>query len=248
MRKFYEIITVALLVVVVLGAFNGVCAQDNKLLIAGDEEKKGSYLLEITDAAFKRAGYEPGYALMPWVRALSGTISGQYDVLLGAYYTEERARSLLYSKPIGSSEVVLLKLKKRDISYEKIEDLKPYKIGSIRSSKVSKEFDAAEETYLQMEYATDSEPNIKKLLAGRLDLVVEKKARLQYLLDTVFKDYAYLVDYVQPPLERNYYHICVSKKHARAGKLIEDFNRGLQMIKDDGTFAAILREHGIMEE
>ncbi len=86
----------------------------------------------------------------------------------------ERVRNLLYSKSIGSSEVVLLKLKSREITFNTIEDLKPYKIGSIRSSRVSDAFDASENE-LQIVYATDTLPHIKKLLAGRLDLVVEKK-------------------------------------------------------------------------
>ncbi len=248
MKNAMRAMSVLLLAVVLFCAAGPAPAQDKKLLVAGDEEKKGSHLLEITDVVFRTVGYDPKFVLMPWVRALSGAISGQYDVLLGAYYNEERAKHLLYSKPIGSSEVVLLKLKSRDITFKTVEDLKPYKIGHIRGSRVSDAFDAAEKEYLQVEYATDSLPNIKKLLAGRLDLVVEKKARLQFLLNTVFKDYAYLVDYVQPSFDTNYYHICVSKKNPHAEQIIADFNRGLQMIRDDGTFRKILDKHGITEE
>ncbi|OZG74133.1 hypothetical protein BTA51_03675 [Hahella sp. CCB-MM4] len=215
------------------------------LVVAGDEEKKGSYLVEITEAAFQRVGYETEFQFVPWSRALNKSIQGKYDVLLAAYYTAERAEKLDYSEPIGSADVMLLKRKDEAITFHDLNDLRPYKIGHIGASKVSQEFDEAEKSYLQMEYVYNAETNIRKLLAHRIDLVVEKRQRVDELLKTVFKKDAKNLEYLLPPLARNYFHNCVSKLLKDHEQIIRDFNKGLQMIRDDGTKAKILSRHGI---
>ena len=220
-----------------------VCAQDNPIVIAGDMEKEGGYLAEITDTAFRRVGYDPEFVFVPWARALLGTIEIEYDVLLAAYRTEEREKVLLYSNPIGRTDVILLKLKTRDIHFSSIKDLRPYRIGHIKGSKVNKEFDEAEKEYLEMDYVKDAKYNMKKLLAGRIDLAVEKKERIEQLLKTSFRDYADRFEFITPPLQKNFFYNCISKKHGSSYKLISDFNRGLRMIQEDGTLDAILERH-----
>lgn len=190
---------------------SGVCAQDNSIIIAGDMEKEGGYLAEITDTAFRRVGYDPKLVFVPWARALSGTIGTEYDVLLAAYRTEEREKVLLYSNPIGKADVILLKLKSRNIHFSSIEDLRPYRIGHIQGSKVNKEFDEAEKEYLKMDYVRDAKYNMKKLLAGRIDLAVEKKERVEQLLKTSFRDSADRFEFITPPLQTNLFYNCISK-------------------------------------
>ncbi len=218
---------------------HSIFAHGKTLIVAGDEEKKGSYLVEITEEAFRRVGYQTEFMFVPWSRALTKSIQGKYDVLLAAYYTPERAKKLDYSEPIGSADVMLLKRKGDAIVYYDVVDLRPYRIGHIGASKVSKEFDAAEKSYLHIEYVYDAETNIRKLLANRIDLVVEKRQRVDELLHTVFKEEASKLEYLSPPLARNYFHNCVSKALEGHEQIISDFNRGLVMIKEDGTEAKI---------
>jgi len=225
-----------------------VCAQDNPIVVAGDMEKEGGYLAEITDTAFRRVGYDPEFVFVPWARALSGAIETEYDILLAAYRTEEREKVLLYSNPIGTTDVILLKLKIRDIHFSNIEDLRPYRIGHIKGSKVSKEFDEAEKEYLEMDYVKDAEYNMKKLLAGRIDLAVEKRERIEQLLKTDFRDYADRFEIITPPLQKNFFYNCISKKHKSSYQIISDFNRGLRMIQEDGTLNAILERHAAPSE
>ncbi|WP_419787197.1 substrate-binding periplasmic protein [Pseudodesulfovibrio sp.] len=221
-----------------------VCAQENQIVIAGDMEKEGGYLAEITDTAFRRAGYDPEFVFVPWARALLGTIETEYDVLLAAYRTEEREEVLLYSNPIGTTDVILLKLKTRNIHFSSIEDLRPHRIGHIKGSKVNKEFDEAEKKYLKIDYVKDAKYNLKKLLAGRIDLAVEKKERVEQLLKTSFRDYADHFEFITPPLQKNFFYNCISKRHEHSYQIIADFNRGLRMIQEDGTLDGILERHG----
>ncbi|ABC30264.1 ABC-type amino acid transport/signal transduction systems, periplasmic component/domain [Hahella chejuensis KCTC 2396] len=243
-HRTWKIMGVLALIVSVMLSSRPVFAEKKALVVAGDEEKKGGYLVEITQAAFSRVGYATDFRFVPWSRALTKSIAGEYDVLLAAYYTHERAEKLLYSKPIGVAEVMLLQRKGSDITYRKLEDLKPYRIGHISNSKVSPEFDKAEAEYLNIEYAFDAETNIRKLLAGRLDLMVEKKQRIVQLVNTEFASEAHKLAFVNPPLHINYFHNCVTKINPDHQKIIHDFNLGLDIIRKDGTEARILKKHG----
>lgn len=222
-------------------------ASDSKkhILIAGDEEKRGSYLVEITREAFLKAGYSTEFIFVPWARALLNSIEGKYDVLLAAYYTQERAEKLLYSESIGVTKIFFLKQKKVNISYATMDDLKPYRIGHILGSKVNKEFDEAEESFLKIEYVSNTKQNIRKLLTGRLDLVVEKEERLKQLLASEFKNEAENLEFLYPPLQVNKFYNCVSKKRPGYQKIVEDFNHGLELINEDGTLSLIHKKYGI---
>ncbi|MBN2059348.1 MAG: transporter substrate-binding domain-containing protein [Deltaproteobacteria bacterium] len=204
--------------------------------------------MEITEEAFKRVGYAPEFKFLPWIRALDLSLEGKYDVLLGAYYTQERAEKMTYSEPIGKTEKMLLKLKEKDIRYKTLEELKPYRIGYIRGAQVSREFEEAEKAYLNVEYVVDTEMNIRKLLSGRIDLVVEKKERIIYLLDTVFKKDRHKVEFIYPPLAINYFYNCVSKILPNHREIVDDFNRGLKILREDGTEEKILKKYGIYSE
>ncbi len=213
--------------------------------IAADEEKRGGHLAEITEAAFKRVGYEPQFDFVPWARALKGTVAGSYQVLLAAYYNEERARTMLYSEPIGTVEVYFWALKDKHLHYETLSDMKPYLIGFIRGSTVSPEFDAALNTTLQVNYTSSAELNLKNLLTGRIDAFVEKKQQVDYLLQTTFAKDASRVETVGAPLKVGKFHNTVSKAIPNAQQILDDFHKGLKLIRQDGTEKAILTKHGM---
>ncbi len=218
-------------------------AQNATVNIAADEEKRGGGLAEITSEAFKRVGYQTEIHFVPWARALQGTIVGHYEVLLAPYYKEERTKHLSYTDPIGKVEVYFWKKRERAIAYAKLDDMKPYLIGFIRASSVSAEFDKAMESSLRMSYVRAPEMNIQHLLTGRIDVFVEKKQQVDFLLRSKFPEQAEHIVPLGPPLKVGEFFNAVSKAAPRHDKLLEDFNRGLKMIKADGTEKAIRARH-----
>lgn len=134
-------------------------------------------MLAITQAAFERVGYKVEVDYRPWGRALADVMSGQTEALLGAQYTDERAEKMLYSQQIGQSDMVFFKLKTNNMPYRQLSDLKGMTIGIIRNASHTPEFDNMAE--ISKEAVADSRINIRKLLAGRIPLFVEKKAYIQ---------------------------------------------------------------------
>lgn len=134
-------------------------------------------------------------------------------------------------------------LKGRNIKYSKLEDLKPYTIGVGRGYSYPEKFISA--TYLKMEETTAAEHNIRKLLRNRIDLMVGSRKVILYLLQNNFPDSVNSLEILEPPLGALLLYVAFSKKSPDYQKKVEDFNRGLKMIKDDGTYEKILKKHGL---
>ncbi|MCP3942577.1 MAG: transporter substrate-binding domain-containing protein [Desulfobacteraceae bacterium] len=204
--------------------------------------KNNGPLAEVVKAAFEKSGYTVEIQFMDWNRAVGLSKTGKIDGLLGCYYSKERAEVLELSEPFGESTVVLFAKKGSGISYNSLEDLKSYKIGTMRGNKVTDEFDSA--SYLKKEPANDIEVNIKKLLAGRIDIFVESKFVAQDVINSKFAQDKDKIEVLNPPLKTNTLHIGISKKIANAKKIQQDLDAGLKAIKDDGTMDKILKSHG----
>jgi polar amino acid transport system substrate-binding protein len=187
----------------------------------------------------KRQGYEVHIDYVPWARALGLVLEGGAEGLLGAYYNEERAKALLYSDPIAESELVVFAMKDSGIVFKKLEDLSPYSIGIIRGAKYPPKFERA--TSLQKFEANNFEINIKNLLAGRIDLFVEKKGVVLEYMKAFMPDKADRIVSLGQPLATEKYFVCFSKKTHEGQQRINDLNTGLALLKMDGTYRKILK-------
>ncbi len=205
-----------------------------------DKEKEGGFLIEVTKAAFAKVGHEVKIEYMPWARALRSVMEGESEALLGGYYNEERAQKMLYSDLIGRSDMVFFKLKSSHIVFDKLEDLKPYTIGTIIGAAYTPEFDAAQ--YIKKEAVSDYLTNIRKLAAGRFDLFVEKKYVVLNALKNQFPDEYNKIDMLPKPLRENKFYNAFSRTHPDYEKTVADFNKGLKAIMDDGTYDKIMKK------
>jgi len=202
----------------------------------------GGAATEIVKASFKRVGYELEVKWVPWTRAIEKAKEGEFDGVLGVWYTEERARSFTYSKPFFKNEIVFFKRKDETINYISPSDIMTYRVGVTRNSgphewlkeKYSKNLDLVGSASL----------NIKKLMAKRFDLLVDEKLGILYILNNEFPEWKNAIESLDPPLQVNELHIMISQKNIYHQKIINDFNRGLREIRQDGTFENILIKHG----
>lgn len=218
-------------------------SQELAVSIVTDEEKKGGYLVEITIEAFRRVGYEVNIEYLPWKRALVMSMEqGRYDVLLGAYYSEERAHKMAYSEPVATVEISILTRKEKNIPYNSVEDLAPFLIGHINGATVNPEFDLAAKRYLKVDYVSNVDQNIKKLLMGRIDMLVDKKRKIQLIINEKYYESKDRLVFLAPPLEVSYFYNAFPKSLDGYRKKLEDFNEGLKRIIEDGTYDRIVRE------
>jgi polar amino acid transport system substrate-binding protein len=200
---------------------------------------------EIVSKAFGRSGLGVKFTFLPWKRARQETETGKIDVLSPAYFSAERAQIYAVSEPYAWSTLVFCKKEGKDITYKELKDLKPYKIGVVMGYVNSPEFDQAD--YLQKDLASSDLLNLKKLLGGRVDLIVIDKFVAADLLTKNPKLKATPDDivFLSPPVAVHPIHAMISKTVPEYAQKMEAFNCGLKEIIKDGTVEKIIKKHGL---
>jgi polar amino acid transport system substrate-binding protein len=216
-------------------------AQTKTVTFVTDKEKEGGYLCAITTAALNRAGYEVNIKFQPWARALKDVMDGTSQALLGCFYSDSRAKEMQYTKSIASSDIVFYKRKDSKATFTKMVDLRPFTIGTINCAVYTPEFDTA--SFIKKEPVATPVQNIKKLLAGRIDLFIENRAVVQRLLANEFSAESSKIVAIDPPLVTNKFYNAFSKKRLGYEQIVADFNKGLAQIRDDGTLRKILDQN-----
>ncbi|MEH6472115.1 MAG: transporter substrate-binding domain-containing protein [Halopseudomonas sp.] len=206
----------------------------------GEDLPEYGMAAEIITNAFARSGYRTQFKTRPWSRAILELKHGAHDALATAYHTSERAQLFRFSAPYMHSEVRLYQQKDRGISWADLEDLKPYHIGTVLNNAYSPAFDDAD--FLQKDAATSETLNIRKLAAGRIDLLVMDRYVFEYLIS---RNPSYLgqIEALEPALNSSPLHVMFSPQAVDVENKILAFNRGLKAIMADGELQRIISRH-----
>lgn len=216
-------------------------AAEHSVHFVTDSEKEGGWLVEVTTEAMRRMNYDVTVRYMPWARALQTVSAGQAEALLGAYYTRERAAKMLYTASIGSSDVMFFKLRTANISYQRLEDLSGHVIGTINGASYTPEFDHA--AFLRKEPAQNFNTNIRKLLLGRVELILEKRSVMAKALQELSPEVAEQIVALDKPLVSARFYNAFSMSFPDAERKVADFNTGLALIASDGTLQKIMAKN-----
>jgi polar amino acid transport system substrate-binding protein len=216
-------------------------AAERSVQFVTDSEKEGGWLVEVTTEALRRMNYDVTIRYMPWARALQTVSAGQAEALLGAYYTRERAAKMLFTASIGSSDIVFFKLRTSNITYQRLEDLAGHVIGTINGAAYTPEFDHA--AFLRKEPAQNFNTNIKKLLIGRVELVLEKRSVVVKALQELSPQVAEQIVALDKPLVSAQFYNAFSLAYPDAERKVADFNAGLALMTSDGTLQKILAKN-----
>jgi ABC-type amino acid transport substrate-binding protein len=216
-----------------------------------EELPQYGYVYQLATRVFEHAGYRVEIDFLPWARALKMTEDGQYDGLFPEYYSTDRLSMIAFSEPFPGGPVGLYKRRDRDISYPvdprknqtlALKGLANYTFGVVRGYINTREFDTA--SFLQKSQAVDDEQNIRMLQAGRLDLIFIDKYVAEYLLKAHFPHFGNTLEFMNPPLEVKSLYIAFSKKKPNLNRTLEDFNRSLAKMQEDGSLSALFQEFG----
>ncbi|MCP4050192.1 MAG: ABC transporter substrate-binding protein, partial [bacterium] len=137
------------------------------------------------------------------------------------------------------------KQKDKKIIFKTFQDLKRYRIGSVLGYAYPKEF---LEANLRNNKSYTDEVLMEKLVQGKIDLALIDKIQAEYLLNKKHADQSDKFVFLEPPIEIKDQHLVISKKTKNAQKIINDFNHGLKIIIDDGTFKDILKRHNFSSQ
>jgi polar amino acid transport system substrate-binding protein len=199
---------------------------------------------EIVTAAYSRKGYTVKFDFMAWTRVLEDVRDGKYDAATSASFTEERAKEYFYSESYMQSPIVFYRRTGEAIHWNRLEDLKLYKIGVVRGYSYSPGFDKAD--FLQKKEAPTDILNIKKLLLKQADLIVMDQMVGHYIINNKLSNHERNnLEVMYPPLISDKLHLMFSKKAPDVSEKIAAFNDGLKEIREDGTLQKIMEKNGL---
>lgn len=208
----------------------------------GENLEEGGYTVALVREALKRVGYSLVTEWLPWPRAVRDAKEGKFDGLGASYYREDRAKFFSYTDPLSVDKVVFYKRKSDTIPYTRMKDLKGYVIGVGLGYVYPEEFENA--GFLQKETTVDIKANIMKLEIKRIDIVIGSSHSIQYFISELFPGRQSEFQQLGAPLVTEKLYVLFSKKRSGHQRKTEDFNQGLKMIKEDGTYDKIMKKFG----
>lgn len=197
---------------------------------------------DVVQQALQRAGYQTHYHEAPWERAVHGLQRGDYDILINAWYSEERTGYGAYSSPYLVNRIRVLKRLDHPIDFARLQDLYRYRIAAVRGYAYSAEFDR--DPNLQRVGVMGFESAARMLQAGRVDLAVEDEQVARYHLGPQLDGLGEPLGFLPQPLSENPLHILVRRSRPDHAEITERFNKALQSMRADGTYERILTRHG----
>lgn len=203
----------------------------------------GGLGLEIIRAAFKTQGHEMSMEYVPWARAEGGIKNGSYDILPFTWRTDARVKVLLFSNAFAVGNVRFIKRKGDPFEFNGLESLNGKLVGTIRGYGYSDAFGSA--TTFQKENGNDLMTNIKKLLRHRIDLTLEDETVARSIISASDPEALKQIEFVKAPLSVNPLYITVGMQNPKAQEVITSFNKGLDIIKANGTYDRIYKKYGM---
>jgi len=82
------------------------------------------------------------------------------------------------------------------------------------------------------------------VVAGRVELTLEDEWTARYILEHDLKDERHKLEFLPQPLSENPLYILVSRANPRHAQIIEDFNRELRLMREDGSYDAFMDLRG----
>jgi polar amino acid transport system substrate-binding protein len=208
----------------------------------GESLRYGGLLTRIVVAAFEQQKIKVMLESVPNNRAIEGVRMGIYDGGFGWAKSPERERDLVYSAPVMSLRMVFCQQNTQVISWKKLADLSPYKIGVTSGNFYSDEFaDLAKKGVLHTDASGSDFSNFRKLLAGRIDLLPIDAEVGSYILAKNFSaaDQKHFTcpnqAYWDAPL-----HVVFSRKNSNSPRWAQQFNEGLKKLIDSGQYKVLL--------
>jgi polar amino acid transport system substrate-binding protein len=198
---------------------------------------------DLVSTALGRAGYATHYREVPWERAVRGLRRADYDVLINAWYTDERASFGYFSEPFLVNRIRFLRRKDSTIQFVRLSDLYPYRIAVMRGYAYSDEFD--DDPLLRKIGVGSFQSGARMLHAKRVELTLEDEVVARYHFGRELSGIRDGLEFLTQPLSENGLRILVRRSHPEHRRIAEAFDRAIAAMRADGSYAAILARHGL---
>lgn len=200
--------------------------------------------IEITTDALTRQGYDVTHSFVPWKRALEVGRRGDYEIVPGMWFSQDRSQSFLFTQPILANELVTISVNFDDSGlpgYDGKDGLRGKTVGLVRGYHYPDRLLSLED--VTFEEGVSLGTNLKKLFFRRVDVVVGDRVAASWLGRRLFGEAADLLHVTGTTVIERELYIGVSKESPRHEALLAAIDGELNRLKSDGTLAARVRDY-----
>lgn len=213
-----------------------------------DSDRPG-YMIEIARYALAKGGHQVDYQILPWRRSLDAAERGRIDCVVGVHPVS--ARSLLYTEEsYGRVEEAFFS--RRDAppwQYRNVGDLRDKVVAVIGGYRYGDSIDpyVAEMANTRSVYVANGEDalerNIRMLLAGRVDLVLE----VPYVFNAKAKEMGVLQEVREAARLNESYdlYIACSPVRVTSDGYLRLLDAGIRELRRTGELRKILDKYGV---
>lgn len=204
----------------------------------------GGFYADLVKQAFARSGYGVVIEYYPWKRALHQIKNGDLDGLIGAGYTRERTEFLSYPEFAWETSFHFFSLGIGSDKVEAFDRLCPARLGQVRGSRVTKMVQE-QAPCLDIEFVDNVDTNLEKFAYGRIDYMINTPETLFHLFRHKYPEKLKLLKRIEPPLEQVRIYTVFSRQVEDWQAVTEAFDKGIETMKQDGSYEALLAKHNM---
>jgi polar amino acid transport system substrate-binding protein len=196
---------------------------------------------QLVRAALRRAGYRVQLYIDYWPRSLEATQSGDFDAIVSLWFTDERAETIAFSEPFMTNRLLFMKRSADDIQLTEREDFVGLRVGVVEDYAYSEQ--QYDTSGIEIVSGGSVGDNVDKLLAGEVDLVLGDELVLRHQAD--IRRASKQVEVLPLVLESRDLHFGVSRRRPDHEAIVAAFNKGIEAMKADGSYASLLANYRI---
>ncbi|WP_394559504.1 substrate-binding periplasmic protein [Aquipseudomonas alcaligenes] len=141
------------------------------------QRSDGGALARLVSAVFAKAGYRAEFVFYPWDRNVLMLEQHNLDAIMPYSCSPKRLDFGVCSDPLVRGEIVLFHRKELSFDWRRVEDLKPYMIGTTHGYSYGPQFDRAlQDGALRVQQNSKEDTGLRLLELGRIDLHPQDRA------------------------------------------------------------------------
>lgn len=204
--------------------------------------------IELAKRIFEPLGYEINYVITPWARALEEVRSGKVDAVVGAN-TSDDATLIFPTSPVAEVTDDFYTRDDKVFDFKDVNSLAGKRLGTIKDYGYDETLNAFIEAQKKspgmiQEVSGDTalDQNIKKLLAGRIDVLVESGIVMNYKIRQM--DMEQKIRHVGS-VPQGHVYLAFSPALPESQNMAKAFDEGYALLDKSGDLSAIKEKYGI---
>lgn len=204
--------------------------------------------IDLAKAIFEPLGYDINYVIMPWSEALSKVRTGQVDAVIGASRADD-ATLIFPSQSILQSSDDFYISRGASWRFQGVHTLKGKKLGVIKDYGYGRDvldYVHANESNRSLIQASEGDDalktNIHKLLNHKIDVLVETRPVMDYMIATLRLDDK--VEWAGGGAQLPVY-LAFSPALPRSRQLADQFDAGMRRLASSGALEGFYSPYGL---